>query len=90
MWTVNEEPLMKWSISRQADGVITDDPKRFLEVCDEWENGDRKIVIGWRLWLEILWINLMVLVFGSIFWWKYGGKNRKGEIPMRMKSEGKR
>ena len=83
---------MKWSISREADGVITDDPKRFLEVCDEWENGNRAIRIGWRLWLEIAWVNLMVLVFGSIFWWKYGGRNSKGpsRIPMGWKTEGKR
>ena len=83
---------MKWSISREADGVITDDPKRFLEVCDEWESGKREIRIGWRLWLEVLWINVMVLVFGSIFWWKYGGvkSKRPARMPMRVKAEGGR
>ncbi|KAK3685068.1 PLC-like phosphodiesterase [Podospora appendiculata] len=36
VWTVNEEYWMEWSIRKQVDGVITDDPKLFLEVCDRW------------------------------------------------------
>ncbi len=37
MWTVNEEQWMEWSIRKGVDGVITDDPKLFLEVCQRWE-----------------------------------------------------
>ncbi|KAI1211734.1 PLC-like phosphodiesterase [Annulohypoxylon truncatum] len=33
-WTVNEEHWMEWSIEKELDGVITDDPKLFLEVCN--------------------------------------------------------
>ncbi len=72
VWTVNEESMMRWSISKKLDGVITDDPKRFLEVCDDWEHGRRKVNITWSQWMGILWINFMVLIFGAIFWWKYG------------------
>ena len=36
VWTVNEEQWMEWSIRKQVDGVITDDPKLFLEVCDRY------------------------------------------------------
>lgn len=32
-WTVNEEEWMEWSIRKGVDGVITDDPELFLEVC---------------------------------------------------------
>lgn len=64
--------MMRWSISKKLDGVITDDPKRFLEVCDDWEHGRRKVNITWSQWMGILWINFMVLIFGAIFWWKYG------------------
>ena len=39
VWTVNDEQWMEWSIRKQVDGVITDDPKRFLEVCDRLGNG---------------------------------------------------
>ncbi|KAI1107056.1 PLC-like phosphodiesterase [Jackrogersella minutella] len=33
VWTVNDESWMEWSIRKELDGVITDDPKLFLEVC---------------------------------------------------------
>lgn len=36
VWTVNAEDWMEWSIREGLDGVITDDPKLFLEVCDRW------------------------------------------------------
>lgn len=71
--------MMRWSIGKSLDGVITDDPKKFLEVCDDWERGHRKVVITWRQWMMILWINLMVLIFGLVFWWKYGGTQKQKE-----------
>ncbi|XDG04245.1 hypothetical protein ABKA04_003860 [Annulohypoxylon sp. FPYF3050] len=48
-WTVNEESWMEWSIRKELDGVITDDPKLFLEVCNrvagkEAEGRPRKLV----------------------------------------------
>ncbi|KAK5020349.1 hypothetical protein LTR16_012610, partial [Cryomyces antarcticus] len=33
-WTVNDEKKMRWCVKRELDGVITDDPKKFLEVCE--------------------------------------------------------
>ena len=77
VWTVNERDMMRWSIDKELDGVITDDPKRFLEVCDEWEQGKREINISWGQWIMIAWINLLVLLFGTIFWWKYGSAAAK-------------
>lgn len=40
LWTVNEEEWMKWSIKKEADGVITDDPRLFLEVCEKFKGGE--------------------------------------------------
>lgn len=76
-WTVNEEDMMRWCISKGLDGVITDDPKKFLEVCEDWQRGKRDIHISWGQWMMILWINIMVLVFGGIFWWKHGGMGKQ-------------
>lgn len=70
-WTVNEQNMMRWSIKKELDGVITDDPKKFLEVCDEWEHGKRTITIPFKEILLLLWLNLMMLLFGAIFRWKY-------------------
>src|SRR6266498_3231041 len=40
LWTVNEENMMRWSVRREVDGVITDDPEKFKEVCDDWDDND--------------------------------------------------
>lgn len=94
-WTVNEEDMMRWAISEELDGVITDDPKKFLDVCDEWEQGKREIHISWGQWMMIAWISFMVLIFGAIFWWKYSGTgkekktHRRGLVLPSKKEEGK-
>jgi phosphatidylglycerol phospholipase C len=36
-WTVNDKDKMEWCIRRQLDGVITDDPAKFLSVCDSFD-----------------------------------------------------
>ena len=77
VWTVNEESMMRWSISKGLDGVITDDPKKFLEVCDDWERGKRDIKFTRRQWVSIVWINLMILIFGGIFYWRYGAEDKR-------------
>ncbi|KAI4863869.1 PLC-like phosphodiesterase [Hypoxylon rubiginosum] len=32
-WTVNDEDWMRWAVRERLAGVITDDPKLFLDVC---------------------------------------------------------
>ncbi|KAL8918090.1 MAG: hypothetical protein Q9172_005562 [Xanthocarpia lactea] len=71
-WTVNQDNHMRWSIKHGADGVITDDPKRFLEVCEEWEHGKRRIHFTRQQWGQIIWINFMIMLFGCIFWFRFG------------------
>lgn len=34
-WTVNKKSWMEWCIGAKVDCVITDDPKLYLEVCDQ-------------------------------------------------------
>ncbi|KAL8864578.1 MAG: hypothetical protein Q9198_009775 [Flavoplaca austrocitrina] len=72
VWTVNDDDHMRWSIKQGVDGVITDDPKRFLEVCDEWEHGKRDIHFTRKQWGQIIWFNLMIFIFRCIFWWRFG------------------
>ncbi|KAL8650395.1 MAG: hypothetical protein Q9210_003849 [Variospora velana] len=71
-WTVNDDDFMRWSIKHEADGVITDDPKRFLEVCDEWEEGRRGIHFDRSQWMAILYFNFMIVLFQMIFFWRFG------------------
>ncbi|MCJ1254660.1 hypothetical protein MMC24_002475 [Lignoscripta atroalba] len=70
-WTVNEEAMMRWSIRAAVDGVITDDPKKFREVSREWEQGKREVIIGVRAWLYVVWVHILVVIFGALFGWKY-------------------
>ncbi|KAI9870891.1 MAG: gamma-tubulin, partial [Pleopsidium flavum] len=80
VWTVNEENMMKWSIRKEVDGVITDDPKKFLEVCDRWDDGERDVKVSWLQLLDVVRINLYVATFGILFWWKFGEGIDRREI----------
>jgi glycerophosphoryl diester phosphodiesterase len=53
VWTVNDENLMKWSIQRHVDGVITDDPKKFKEVCDNYGDHEPTANPGVYQWLLV-------------------------------------
>ncbi|KAH8811688.1 putative glycerophosphoryl diester phosphodiesterase [Xylogone sp. PMI_703] len=70
LWTVNEEEWMKWSIRKQVDGVITDDPKKYLEVCESY-HGER-ISIPFKRWPSLIFINIMATFFSFMFRYKYG------------------
>lgn len=72
-WTVNEWDRMEWCIRRQLDGVITDDPAKFLRVCEEFED-DKKA--GWmELHLKgyidclrvYIWVTVMAFLFRKMF-----------------------
>lgn len=71
LWTVNEESWMKWSIRQEVDGVITDDPKKYLEVCKSY-NKLEKLRHSWESWKAIFWMHMMALVFGLAFRLKHG------------------
>ncbi|OQE42318.1 hypothetical protein PENCOP_c004G03985 [Penicillium coprophilum] len=75
VWTVNAPNLMRWCIRHEIDGVISDEPGRFRQVCEGWEkehtgvlgipnpNLDR-IPLGQRI--EIIAVALYVICFGWI------------------------
>jgi len=74
-WTVNERAMMRWCIRRGVDGVLTNDPGLFLSVCEEHDRDGgvrEEDVLGLRAYLGIVGINLLVMLFGSLFRWRYG------------------
>ena len=79
-WTVNDKEKMKWCIKKELDGVITDDPEKFKQVCHDWEHGSgerhRDVKITYRSWAMVAWVHCMVMMFGTIFWWRYGRLDR--------------
>jgi tubulin gamma len=74
-WTVNEERRMKWGIRHGLDGIITDDPKLFLQVRNGWHEGMHE---GFSLlmWLDVLRINLFALVFGLLLQFKFRSRDK--------------
>jgi hypothetical protein len=71
-WTVNRDNMMKWCIRKGLDGVYTDDPKRFLEVCEEWERDHEKEKFAWSDWFSVLRIHALVSLFVLYFRYKFG------------------
>lgn len=67
-WTINEENLMKWCVQKGLDGVITDDPKKFKQICDEWKEEQEKPASPtlWQ-WLYTLWVWVLITVFSVPF-----------------------
>lgn len=75
-WTVNDERRMRWGIRKELDGIITDDPKLFLEVRKGWYEG-MKENFGFLIWWDVLKINFLALIFGFLFRRKFGLCNEK-------------
>jgi len=84
LWTVNDEEWMKWSIHKEVDGVITDDPKKFLEVCDDYDGGE--IHLPLKSWGFIIWVNILVAVFGILFKYRYGSKIDLAKVKQTLES----
>ncbi|KAK4225325.1 glycerophosphoryl diester phosphodiesterase [Podospora fimiseda] len=93
VWTVNEETWMQWSIKKGVDGVITDDPKKFREVCDKYSLQNKEAAAGGvervglakkaKLYATAYFMQLVALVF-LVLWWrrlKTRGKGRPQKAP---------
>ena len=77
VWTVNTADMMRWSIKKGVDGVITDDPNKFLKLLDAYDDSD-EINITWLTMIDILRINFFVALFSVMFHYRYGFKADKG------------
>lgn len=74
-WTVNEERRMRWDIRHGLDGVVTDDPKLFVEVRKGWHEG-MKNDIGLWMWLDVLRANLFVMIFSLFLRLRHGSPHK--------------
>lgn len=62
---------MDWCIRQELDGVITDDPPKFLDVCERFQEHEKpawpfKVIVG------LMQINFFALIFTVIFWKRHG------------------
>jgi phosphatidylglycerol phospholipase C len=67
LWTVNDEKVMKWSIRKEVDGVITDDPKKYLEVCRTYQ--EEAVHFSILTWIPIIAMNVMSRLFIFVLFW---------------------
>lgn len=65
LWTINDEKTMKWCIYKGVDGVITDDPKKYLEVSKGYRG--EKVRLSVQGLFSVMWINLLVALFAPMF-----------------------
>jgi phosphatidylglycerol phospholipase C len=78
LWTINEEEQMKWSIRKQVDGVITDDPKKFLEVCKRYKGEKPKL--KWKELGMIVFMKTLAFPVSFLFRRKFGARVDEKEI----------
>jgi phosphatidylglycerol phospholipase C len=65
LWTVNDEERMKWCLMKGVDGVITDDPLKFLDVSKNY-NGERcRLPVSH--YGTAIWINFLATIFGFMY-----------------------
>ncbi|TKA58759.1 hypothetical protein B0A49_07303 [Cryomyces minteri] len=74
-WTVNDEKKMRWCVKRELDGVITDDPKKFLEVCEKYdEDSARREWLPFVFILDIIRVNIFAFLYALLLRWRYGSE----------------
>lgn len=88
LWTVNDEEAMKWSIRKEVDGVITDDPKRYLEVRKRYQG--EKPRLKWKELGLLLFYHTLAMSFGLILRLKFGFRVNEKEIRGLLEEASKR
>jgi len=74
VWTVNSTPMMRWCISKAVDGVITDDPKKFLELCDDYDYETSLKRLPFRTYIEVAWVIIPASLLSILFRWRYDSR----------------
>ena len=62
-WTINSTNIMKWCIQKELDGVITDDPKLFEEICDNWSDDELPAKPTCLQLLYSFWLYMVIGIF---------------------------
>lgn len=63
---------MDWCIRKKLDGVITDDPKKYIQFRDAWDERKPALKWSWKVVMMYVKMNVFAMMFGLIFWRRYG------------------
>lgn len=72
-WTVNDKDRMEWCIRQKLDGVITDDPAKFLKVCEEYQHEEKTVWMPfslkacWELLRIWAWVTVAAFLYRKRF-----------------------
>lgn len=78
-WTVNDDKLMDWCIRKGIDAVCTDDPERFLRVCDNFDE-NQKPPWTWPVLFSMVRLNVIILIFAVFFRKRFGFSGSPSEL----------
>jgi phosphatidylglycerol phospholipase C len=77
-WTINDDNTMRWCISKQVDGVITDDPRRYLELCRSYKG--EKVRVTMKGWASFAFIKIMIPFYRILVQRRYGTNMSTGQV----------
>lgn len=77
LWTVNDEEKMKWCVMKEVDGVITDDPLKFLDISKNYNGEDCRLPA--TQYGTAIWINILATIFGFMYRLKRSRASRRGK-----------
>lgn len=63
---------MDWSVRHHVNGVVTDDPKKYLEFCKNFDEKSPAMMPTWKEFFFIGWINILAALFSLLFRWRHG------------------
>lgn len=72
LWTLGDEQWMRWAICKGVDGVLVDDPKKFMEVCERYDEKTLSRQISWGQYGKSGLLQLLVAAFGWIVRLRFG------------------
>jgi phosphatidylglycerol phospholipase C len=81
LWTVNDEERMRWCVMKEVDGVITDDPLKFLDISKHY-NGERCRLPA-SSYGTAIWINILATIFGFMYRFRAKKSNDSGRGGLR-------
>lgn len=63
---------MDWCIRRNLDGVITDEPEKFLQYRKHFDINAKPAQFDWQTIMNFVRINIFAYLFGLLFWKRHG------------------
>lgn len=89
-WTVNKPILMRLCVRNNLDGVITDDPAKFKQVCDRWEDDDEvHETVGVLQRLQLYLFAFVVIMLNPLFKRRFPATGAESFVPASSRQKQK-